>query len=336
MTYNPAHATLKCDYCGTEVKVDMNEYAEEIDFARIVSGNDWGDETKVFECHNCGARQILGKREISPTCAFCGTHNVVETADLSGLKPNALLPFLISKDSASKQYVKWAKKKFFAPREFKKDLKSPEKIAGHYYPAFTFDSDTRTPYSGTLGKHYYTTHRDSKGNIKRVRHTRYFNISGNLSWFFNDVFVQASKPDDTKMLKKLSPYATDSAHKYKEDFLHGFSASQYHKSGMECWQEARGIMQNEVRSRILAKYDYDVISSFNFNMHCYSTTYKYLLIPVYVGHTTYKKKLYNFYMNGQSGKVWGKTPKSPLKIGITALLGALAVAGLVVLGVLLL
>ena len=63
-------------------------------------------------------------------------------------------------------------------------------------------------------------------------------------------------------------------------------------------------------------------------MHCYNTTYKYLLLPVYIGHSEYKKKLYRFYMNGQSGKVWGKTPKSPVRI-LTAVLLGLAVAAAV-------
>ncbi|MBR6788604.1 MAG: TFIIB-type zinc ribbon-containing protein [Clostridia bacterium] len=331
LTYNPAHATLECAYCGTEVKVDMSDHAEEIEFARIVAGNNaWGEETKVFQCSNCGARQILEKRAISPTCAFCGTSNVVETDAISGLKPNAILPFLLTKDSASKFYVKWAKKKIFAPSAFKKDLKSPEKLSGHYYPAFTFDSNTHTTYSGVLGKHYYTTYRDSKGNVHTKRHTRYFNISGRHAFFFNDVFVQASAPTDTKMLKKLSPYNTDGSHKYSPDFLHGYSASVYEKDGLKCWGEARNIMQEQVKKQILRGYDYDVVQSFNANMQCSNTTYKYVMIPVYVGHTNFRKKLYNFFMNGQSGKVWGKTPKSPLRIALAVLLGAAIIAGAVV------
>ena len=328
LTYNPAHGTLECEYCGTEVRVDMTEYAEEIDFSKLVENNRaWNDETRVYVCNNCGARQILSKREIAPKCACCGTSNIVETDSMSGLKPNAILPFLLGKESAGKFYTKWAKKKLFSPSSFKRDLK-PEKISGNYYPAFTFDSNTRTPYVGRLGEYYYTSHTDSKGRVHTTRHTRYFNIGGTYEMFFNDVFVQASAPTDTKMLKKIGPFATDDSHKYSSDFLHGFSASQYEKDGLECWKEARGFMQSSVRANILSQYHYDVIESFSFNMHCYNTTYKYLLLPVYIGHSEYKKKLYRFYMNGQSGKVWGKTPKSPVRI-LTAVLLGLAVAAAV-------
>ena len=88
-------------------------------------------------------------------------------------------------------------------------------------------------------------------------------------------------------------------------------------------------MSAHIHDSILAQYDYDVISSFDYNMHCYNTTYKYLLLPVYVGHTEFNHKIYNFYMNGQNGKVRGKTPKSPLKIALTVLFG-LAVAAVAI------
>ena len=55
------------------------------------------------------------------------------------------------------------------------------------------------------------------------------------------------------------------------------------------------------------------------------------MLPVYVGNYNFNKKLYNFYVNGDTGKVWGKTPKSPLKIAIAVLLGIALVAGIVAL-----
>ena len=42
--------------------------------------------------------------------------------------------------------------------------------------------------------------------------------------------------------------------------------------------------------------------------------YKYVLLPVYVGHTEYKGERYQLFVNGQTGKVYGKTPKSKWKI----------------------
>ena len=75
----------------------------------------------------------------------------------------------------------------------------------------------------------------------------------------------------------------------------------------------------------------ETVVSLDVDFRCRNTTYKYLLLPVYVGHCNWKKKLFNFFVNGRNGKVTGKTPVSPLKVGALVLLGLAAVAGLVVL-----
>ena len=90
-------------------------------------------------------------------------------------------------------------------------------------------------------------------------------------------------------------------------------------------------MRSSISDAILAQYTYDIVDSFNVDVAFGKVTYKYMLLPVYIGHSKYRNKLYNFFVNGQNGNVAGKTPVSPLKVGITALLCALLIAGLGVL-----
>lgn len=330
LTYSPSEKCLKCDYCGYKSKVDLTEYAEEIGFAELLrADNSWGEETRVFVCNNCGAKQILSKRDLAPKCAFCGTSNIVESTDICGVKPNAVIPFAFGKEQACELIAKWVKKKILTPRKFKESV-YPDEIAGNYYPAFTFDSKTATNYSGRLGKYYYTTHRNSKGQTVTTRHTRWFPIGGRYDKFYDDVFVRATGEADDKMLKKLEPFNTSAPQNYKTDFLHGFSASQYERDGRQCWTEARRRIESDVQASILSQYHYDVVGSFNMNVRCFDMTYKYMLLPVYVGHCGYNKKLYNFYMNGQNGKLKGKTPKAPSRIILAILLG-LVTAGIGVL-----
>jgi hypothetical protein len=50
------------------------------------------------------------------------------------------------------------------------------------------------------------------------------------------------------------------------------------------------------------------------------------MLPVYVGNFRYNKKQYNYFVNGSSGKVGGKTPLSALRIvGVTLFAIALIV-----------
>ena len=46
-------------------------------------------------------------------------------------------------------------------------------------------------------------------------------------------------------------------------------------------------------------------------------TYKYLMLPVWFSNFKYKDKVYQFMVNGQTGKVAGKTPISVWKVLLT-------------------
>lgn len=328
VVYSPADRALKCEYCGRKAQIDLTRYGAELDFYDLMNAqnNTWSDETHVFRCNNCGAREVLSKNEISKKCAFCGTTNVVQTDELCGLKPNAVLPFLLDKKQTCAKVVAWAKKKLFAPKKFKTSVQ-PEEVCGNYIPAFTFDSATESSYSGRLGKTHTRTKRVN-GKTVTETYTEWFHIQGTYSMSFDDILVQASDSVSQKDINKMSPFDTNHSQVYSSEFLQGFSASQYSRTGQECWTDAREIMKQKVRAAILAQYTYDTVGSLSVDMRCKHITYKYVLLPVYVGHCNYAKKLYNFFVNGQTGKVTGKTPLSPIRVGIAVLLGLAALVGL--------
>ena len=329
LVYSPEIHGLKCPYCGTEEKLAEDNFCEEQDFEKLFTdrAGEWADETKVFRCTNCGATTVISRSELSKECAFCGTSNIVEREDISGMRPDAVLPFLLTKENAGERLKAWAKKKIFAPSSFKKSVK-PEKIYGNYSPSFTFDSDTVSPYVGRLGKYYYTT-RMVNGKTVRTRHIRYYNISGTHRARFDDVLVQAANNIPQKTLDKIQPFDTNNSQEYSADYLHGFSATQYDRDGKECWKVAQSIMYENVKKQILAGYSYDVVGYLDVRMNCHNITYKYVLLPLYVGHYKFKQKLYNFFVNGRNGKVAGKSPLSPIRVGFVVLIALGILAGII-------
>jgi hypothetical protein len=323
MEFFPEKQLLKCEHCGAEKEFQMNAN-EELSFSTLMEKNDtWADETHVVCCKNCGAKEVVSKTEISKACSFCGTSNVVETDELSGMKPNAIVPFKISREQANERAVAWAKKRFFAPRRFKKSINT-EDINGLYNPAFTFDTDTLSFYRGRLGRYKYVT-RHVNGKTVTERKVEYFNISGTYSAFFDDVLIQASTVIRQQTIDKLQPFMTNDSKKYATEFLHGYTATQYTKDGKQCWTEARKLIDQRIRAGILSKYTYDFVDSLSISTECSNIKYKYLLLPIYVGHFNFKRKLYNFFVNGFNGKVAGRMPISPLKVGILAVIIAAAI-----------
>ena len=318
MVYDSQRGKLYCEHCGTEQAVEA-DHSEERAFEELLRGDGaWGAESRVLRCENCGARVVLDRREIATSCPFCGTTNIVEAEELPGLRPNAVVPFAIGKEAAAGNVKSWAKRKFFAPQKFRKGAK-PENMNGVYIPAFTFDASTTSDYIGVLGKYYYRT-RYRNGKPVRERYIKYFHVSGRFTSAFDDVLIQASDSIDQKSLNALQPFHTNDSKEYSREYLSGFTANQSAKDGLACWEEAKSVMRSRLRTQILSRYDYDVVRSFDFSMECRNITYKYILIPVYVGHCTWRKKLYQFFVNGLSGKVTGERPTSPVKVTVLIVL----------------
>ena len=87
-------------------------------------------------------------------------------------------------------------------------------------------------------------------------------------------------------------------------------------------------MDEVLRKEILGQYSYDVVSYLNVDTTHSSVTYKYVLLPVYILNYNYRGKNYSIYVNGNTGKVTGKTPVSALKVALTVLLGIIIIGGI--------
>lgn len=328
MRFDPDKNVLVCDHCGNVQDLNDQSVAEELNFIDGINNDKkWSeDRTMMFRCDNCGAKIVLSKDETATSCPFCGTNHVQKVDDLSGLKPNAVLPFAFGKDKASEFSKKWAKKRIFAPRKFKKSLKS-ENLNGIYTPCFTFDSVTTSVYSGRIGKTRTRTVGSGK-NRRTQTYTVWRNISGTFYKNFDDILITAGKKCNQKTVDKLSPYPTNDSKEFNEKYLLGFMAYQYDEELTECWSDAKSKMDVILRKKILDQYDHDRVAYLNVSTTHEHVTYKYVMLPVYVGNFNFKRKLYNFFVNGTSGKVTGKTPVSFWRVLLAVILGLAVVGGI--------
>ncbi len=328
MVFDADLQTLYCPHCGSKKELGKTEIAKEKDILEGLSADSiWKpDETAVFRCANCGAKVVLSKGETAKTCPFCGTAHVEKTEELAGLKPDAVLPFAFGREKALEYSKTWARKRAFAPRKFKNDLNA-DNVNGIYAPCFTFDSHTYSVYRGRIGKHHTRVVGSGK-NQRTETYTVWRTVSGNYSDFFDDLAITAGDKCGQKELDKLSPYDTNSGREYKGQYLLGFMAYHYDHELSECWSTAKTRMDKVIRRRILGRYDYDVVDYLNVSTTHENVKYKYVMIPVYVGNFTFRQKLYNFFVNGTTGKTYGKYPKSGLRVGGLILLGA-AIVGVI-------
>ncbi len=327
--FDPATQELKCTHCGCLKSFDKIKVVNEIFIENgFIESERVDNESAVYKCDNCGAMVVLSANEVATFCPYCNTSHIVKTEDISGLKPNAVYPYTIVKDEALERFKKWAKKKLFAPRSFKKSL-AVDKVHGVYEPAFTFDSSTYSTYVGRIGNRY--TRIVGSGKNKRTEtYIIWRSISGTLSRVFDDVFINASNDYEQKTLDKIMPFDYENIKGYSKEYLSGFMAKHHDKNMHDAWDDAKKVMDKTLRREILRQYSYDVVDYINVSTEHVNVTYKYVLLPIYQLNFKYKKKNYSVFVNGESAKITGKTPVSVLRV-LTAIGIGVAVAILIAL-----
>jgi len=70
----------------------------------------------------------------------------------------------------------------------------------------------------------------------------------------------------------------------------------------------------EIEQEIKNSLGYDYYENFTSDTSFYNVSWAYSLLPIWVCKFKYKKKFFNFMINGKTGNIKGKTPKSGWKI----------------------
>lgn len=324
MDFNPTTGNLKCPYCDYEetIKIEESvpEKAEELDLneAEHVANRDWGVDTKTVLCKACGAESIYDALQTSAICPFCGSNQVMEANEEDTIAPGGVVPFQISDKEASERFQKWIGRKWFCPK-LAKDSAKPKRFKGIYLPYWTFDTNTFSSYRGEYGIDKTTT--DSKGNSHTT--TSWHRTSGNYREFINDELVLASKNHDMSILRKIEPFDTEDNKAYKPEYIAGFVAERYSLGLKDAWTTAMGSIKRKLEKHITTEirndHHADRVRNLNVGTDFQDITYKYLLLPIWVSNFKYNDKVYQFMVNGQTGKVSGKTPISIPKIIITVI-----------------
>ncbi len=320
LKFLPEKEALYCEYCETTISLKGEASREELDFLSNCDKKnaDWDSDAKVVHCDNCGANNVVSKYEITSNCPFCGSSSVVNTNELVGEKPNRVIPFKISKEDVHTNYKKWLKKKFFAPGKIKKNIPNPI-LNGVYIPSWTYDTNTFSTYEGRLGKRYTTTVGSGK-NKRTVTRIRYFRVNGSHQVFLDDILVCSGTKLIQPVLDDLAPYNTNNSYVYDERYLAGFSAEHYKFTLKEGWFIGKKKADIVIRKQILKKYHYDVVDYLNVHSSYNNIKYKYVILPVWICLYKYNNKDYSFMVNGETGKVVGKTPISPFRVALVVLL----------------
>ena len=333
--FEPMAARLVCDHCGNVEEVDhgpRDAATQELDFHAALEGDldaEEMEETRTLSCPSCGAQVEFDPAQHAAECPFCATPVVTDTGTNRHIKPRGVLPFALDEDAARDALQDWLGSLWFAPNGVDAYARKGRKMSGIYVPYWTFDADTSSQYSGQRGTHYYETRtvmRDGKRKQVRVRKTRWRNVSGHVTRFFDDVLVLASTSLPKRFTDRLSPWDLSDLRPYQPEYLAGFRAEAYTVALDAGFEEAREIMRRIIERDVRFDIGGDAQRVTALKTQARDVTFKHLLLPIWMAAYKYQGKSYRFVVNGRTGEVQGERPYSVWKIALAVLIGAL-VAG---------
>jgi len=304
-------------------------------------------ETQQLEiqCDDCGATLTMPTHRFAAVCPFCASPSVVDRpAAADGARrerPEFILGFVIDREEAERRVKAWiGRSRYFAPSALKHA--KVHSVEGIYLPVWLYGCIAHSDYDARIGENYTTTETytttDSKGRTVRrtrtVTKTEWRELRGTHASYVLDVLVTASKGLDNAELETIEPFDLRAMRRYDPAVVSGWIAEEATLTRAAGHDLARAEALEFIERRIEAFLPGDSSSLRHFDSTLSSEDTDLLLLPIWVFAARYgpENKSLRILINGQTGEIQGKVPRSIAKVVVGALLAVLVFIALFVLG----
>jgi len=323
LRFSPITNSLRCEFCLTKESIerstkDIYEYSLQ-EALRQLDKHQAQEITKEVKCSKCSATFTMTPYSISSNCPYCNAPAITEF--VKEITPKSLLPFTLSQKEAQEYFRRWIGSLWFAPSKLKDFVDGDQKLKGYYLPHWTYDSETYSHYRGQRGEIYYVNVErrviiDGRAVNRVVREARihWTPVSGRVENFFDDIVIGASRTLSHTILDNLRPWNTKKLVPFNEKYLLGFDSEEYTIGLDNGFELAKVKMDTIIRQQIRRDIGGDQQQIQSIDTKYRNTTYKNALFPIWTAEFKWNNKIYNYAINGQTGKVTGERPYSWLKI----------------------
>lgn len=323
-----------CPYCDSHFTTeDLKAYSDDL-------ANDKQDDTawdesrvqeytnaemkgmKIYSCDSCGGEIIVDETTSSTKCPYCG-NNLVVSKELSGdLRPNYVIPFKNDKETVQGNLRKFFRRKPLLPNSFSKE-NVIEEIKSLYVPFWLFDADVagRVRFKGEITR----TWSDSDYDYKE---TKYYSIIRGGEIAFDHIPVDGSSKMEDQLMESIEPYDFKEAEEFNVAYLAGYAADRYDIDKTVTFNRAtQRFRDGTIQAFRKDVHGYSNVTVQDSNIQLSNTVTNYALYPVWILNTKWREKNFRFAVNGQTGKVAGNLPVSPLKFFLFYMLFFLVIGG---------
>jgi DNA-directed RNA polymerase subunit RPC12/RpoP len=310
---------LACPYCGylqvTEKKLAADTAEQPIDFVLPTTrAHRWAEAQQRLSCEHCGAVTLLPAGQRADHCPYCGSNRLVNSAESGELvDPQVIALLKVSEKAAQGQVRKWLMKGMFAPDDLVAKV-SQVKLRPAYYPFWTFDGILEISWNCEV----------NEGTSKAPRWVPHSGIEFDL---FDDILVPGLRSMSVEEMSDIEPFNLKEVVEFSPEFLAGWIALSYDLPLSDATLKAREKVITRLRRSLVSKVEpgREKRNLTSGGGKWSGLTFKYVLLPLWVGTYLYRGGEYRLLVNGQTGKVGGKKPRDRFKIWMMAVVFLLAV-----------
>lgn len=285
--YNPDKEGMYCPQCES---MDSHE--------QVNGGN-------LQSCPNCGA-PVEAKEYLSAIqCGHCGNYLIFEERIEGIYRPHTILPFKISKETAKEKMEKEFARKAFLPASFL-SAKTLQNLQGRYVPFWMYDYNVHMVFSGRG-----TKIRTWESGDTRYTETSVYAVERDMAASFDKVPVDASTSMEDDVMDLMEPYHYEGLVDFAAQYMSGFLGEVYNEDADSLEARAGQKVINDSKTLLHSTIgQYNTLQTEREDITRQRTKSDFALFPVWKYEYEYQGKNYSYFVNGQTGKVIGKTPVS--------------------------
>lgn len=312
MIFTADGETIVCQHCGQRQRVhqaaDRAAAIEEEDFILALAtarGHLPPVAMRSFRCQGCGASFVLAPETISLTCPYCDSVYVVDLTEVRELiPPEAIIPFAVTQDEASRALLQWLGAKGVGARA------QVTRPAGLYFPVWTFDVGGEIVWRGWTA---------NSSDLTR----RMIPVTGSRPIFANDVAVPASRKLPAALVREINNFSLDQLMPYDPRYLANWPAEIYEitmaAASLEAREQTLEKMWPLVANTVVNE---DPVENVTMSSRLAIESFKLILVPLWTAHYTEREKRFDALINGQTGRVRGERPRGVVRKWLDWLLGS--------------
>ncbi|MBE5811643.1 MAG: hypothetical protein E7318_12030 [Clostridiales bacterium] len=327
LIYDGTSGKMVCTACDSQFDQEIIELPNTpadsgtVDITVPTEGYTAGDtaQLQAYNCKTCGAELITESTTTATECPYCGSPTILPDRIDGGIRPEMVVPFVITREQAQEMFHGYFKGKALLPNLFKKDNQIAE-MRKLFVPCWLFDCEARGSVVYDAEKE--SSYTDGDEEVTEVEH---YIVRRGGSMSFENIPVDGSVKMDDKISESLEPYNLTKAVAFTPAVLSGAMADHADVDADACEARAVNRATGSFKSALQDTIDgYTSISEKSSSVHVAGSKVTPVLLPVWLITTVKDGKTYTFAINGQTGRL---TCNVPTAKGKAFLWGAVSFAG---------